>query len=108
MVVQWSPQAQVLTHQVVSCFVTHCGWKSTMEALSSGVPPGDAEHRVIGREEVVEYLREATSGVKAAEMKKNAMKWKEAAAVAVTEGGTSDCNIQEFLDEVRLIARKSS
>ncbi|KAJ0641137.1 hypothetical protein HanLR1_Chr16g0623821 [Helianthus annuus] len=70
---------------------------------------GEAEHRVIGREEVVECLREATSGVKAVEMKKNTMKWAEAAAAeVVAEGGTPDCNIQEFLDEVRKIARKSS
>ncbi|KAK9071124.1 hypothetical protein SSX86_009692 [Deinandra increscens subsp. villosa] len=129
MVVHWSPQAQVLTHPAVSCFVTHCGWNSTMEALSSGVPVmafphwgdqvtdakyivdewkfgirmcrGEADHRVIGRDEVEECLREATCGVKATEMKKNAMKWKNAAEAAVAKDGTSDRNIQEFVDEVR-------
>ncbi|KAM0012825.1 putative cinnamate beta-D-glucosyltransferase [Helianthus debilis subsp. tardiflorus] len=131
MVVQWSPQAQVLSHPAVCCFVTHCGWNSTMEALSSGVPVvafpqwgdqvtnakylvdewkvgirmcrGEAEHRVIGREEVEGCLREATSGLKAAKMKTNTMKWKKAAAEAVAERGTSDRNIQEFVDEVRKI-----
>ncbi|KAI7730794.1 hypothetical protein M8C21_025020, partial [Ambrosia artemisiifolia] len=133
-VVQWSPQAKVLAHPAVSCFVTHCGWNSTMEALSSGVPVvvfpqwgdqvtnakylvdewkigirmcrGEAEHKVIGREAVEECLREATSGVKAAEMKTNAMKWKKAAEAAVAEGGTSDGNIQGFVDEVRKLSSK--
>ncbi|KAK9071122.1 hypothetical protein SSX86_009690 [Deinandra increscens subsp. villosa] len=129
MVIQWSPQARVLAHPSVSCFMTHCGWNSTLEALSSGIPVvafpqwgdqvtnakyivdewkvgimmcrGEAQHKVIGRDEVEECLREATGGVKASKIKKNAMKWKNAAGAVVVEGGTSDRNIQEFVDEVR-------
>ncbi|KAI3789203.1 hypothetical protein L2E82_01993 [Cichorium intybus] len=134
MVVHWIPQAQVLTHSAVSCFVTHCGWNSTIEALSSGVPVvafplfgdqvtdakylvdewkvgirmsrGEAEHKVIGREKIEECLKEATSSVKAREMKMNALKWKKAAEEAVADGGTSDRNIQEFVDELRKIRVK--
>ncbi|XP_052200831.1 gallate 1-beta-glucosyltransferase 84A24-like [Diospyros lotus] len=128
-VVQWCPQEQVLAHPSTACFVSHCGWNSTMEAVASGVPVvafpqwgdqvtdakylvdvfkvgirlcrGKAENRVISREEVENCLRDVTVGPKAVEMKANALKWKKAAEEAVAEGGTSNRNFKAFLEEVR-------
>lgn len=127
-VVHWCPQEQVLSHPSVACFVTHCGWNSTIESLTSGMPVvafprwgdqvtdakylvdvfktgirmcrGDADDRIISCNEVEKCIREAISGEKAIEMKANALKWKKAAEEAMAEGGSSDRNLQEFVDEV--------
>ncbi|KAM1358179.1 hypothetical protein ACFX13_046049 [Malus domestica] len=36
--VSWAPQQKVLAHPSIACFLSHCGWNSTLEGLSNGLP----------------------------------------------------------------------
>ncbi|XP_055351594.1 uncharacterized protein LOC129597913 [Paramacrobiotus metropolitanus] len=38
LIVPWAPQKRVLQHPSAGVFVSHCGWNSTLEAVSYGVP----------------------------------------------------------------------
>ncbi|XP_054799121.1 anthocyanidin 3-O-glucosyltransferase 6-like [Prosopis cineraria] len=49
-VMGWAPQAQILAHEAVGGFVSHCGWNSILESIYYGVPiatwPLHAEQQV--------------------------------------------------------------
>ena len=62
---------------------------------------GQAEKKVVSREEVKKCLLEATEGPKADELKQNALKWKKDAETAVAVGGSSARNLDAFVKEIK-------
>jgi len=126
LIVKWSPQLAVLAHASVGCFVTHCGFNSVLEAMGLGVAmvgipqwtdqAPDAklvedvwqigirakadEKGVVRRDELEKCVKEVMEGERGREIKKNAVKWKNLAKEALDEGGSSDKNINEFVNEL--------
>ncbi|KAG6419983.1 hypothetical protein SASPL_116497 [Salvia splendens] len=124
-VVNWCNQVEVLSHRSVGCFVTHCGWNSTLESVAAGVPvvtlPQWADQgtnaklvedlwrcgvravkgEIVEADEIVRCLEMVMDGGdESREMRERAKKWRGLAREAVDDGGTSQLNLGIFLDQI--------
>ncbi|XP_057787305.1 UDP-glycosyltransferase 75C1-like [Salvia miltiorrhiza] len=125
MIVAWCLQTEVLSHKSIGCFVTHCGWNSTLEGLVCGVPLIGCPHFsdqttnaklveevwrngvrartngevVIKREELGKCLDVVMGeGERGKEIRKNARILRGMAMEAVKDGGSSYNNLRKVIE----------
>ncbi|XP_065878472.1 UDP-glycosyltransferase 83A1-like [Euphorbia lathyris] len=122
--VEWAPQEKVLAHPSIACFFSHCGWNSTIEGVSRGVPylcwpyfvdqmrnsyyicetwkvglrVFPDEDGIVTRYQIKSKMDKLLSDQ---HIKANSLKLKDLASKSVSEGGVSFKNFMNFIEEIK-------
>ena len=125
---EWVDQREILMHESVQGFLSHCGWNSVLESICAGVPilawPMMAEQPLNARMVVEEIkvglrvetcdgsvrgfvkweglektVKELMEGEKGKEVRKKCMEVTEKAKKAMEEGGSSKCTLDLLIDD---------
>lgn len=119
LVLKWAPQKQVLAHSSVGGFWSHCGWNSTLESISQGIPMicrpffGDQyvnsrylsyvwgvglELECLERRVIVNAIRRLLVDDEGEETRKRANDLKEMAEFSLCKGGSSFNSLNNLVE----------
>ncbi|GJY45531.1 UDP-glycosyltransferase 83A1 [Tanacetum coccineum] len=123
-IVSWAPQQKVLAHPSIACFTSHCGWNSTIEGVTNGLPflcwPyfADQFHNetyvcdiwktglrftkneagIITREEITSKIEHLLSEQT---FRDKALDIKDKITNSINKGGSSHSNLNSFIEWVK-------
>ncbi|KEH28644.1 putative trans-zeatin O-beta-D-glucosyltransferase [Medicago truncatula] len=124
----WAPQLEILSHPSTGGFMSHCGWNSTLESISMGVPiaawPMHSDqprncvfitqvlkiglvvmdwakrHELVTASDIENVVRTLMDTMEGDEMRERAMKLKNAIGMSMDEGGVSRMEMDSFIAHI--------